>query len=272
MDKDNRKMKTARRMAIAACAAAGMMAATVAMAEAPAGKLNILAVSAHPDDVDLNVGGTLLKYKKAGHNIFIVYTTSGNTGSNEMTDTKLIGETREKEALEAAKFYGAKVRFLRNDDERLLDTNETRTQVLDALRWANPDIVFTHADNDESIDHRMTSQLVRSMIPSMPGINQQSNEKPCKKRPTVFMWETSRGIGFVPEVAVDITDEFDTKVKALECHKSQFPWMSEFGNNRFTESMRIRAAFYGLRYDCKYAEVFRAWRFCSYMPNFKLLP
>ena len=48
--------------------------------------------------------------------------------------------------------------------------------------------------------------------------------------------------------------------------------MSEFGNNRFTESMRIRAAFYGLRYDCKYAEVFRAWRFCSYMPNFKLLP
>ena len=135
-------MKTARRMAIAACVAAGMMVATVAMAEAPAGKLNILAVSAHPDDVDLNVGGTLLKYKKAGHNIFIVYTTSGNTGSNEMTDTKLIGETREKEALEAAKFYDAKVRFLRNDDERLLDTNETRTQVLDALRWANPDIVF----------------------------------------------------------------------------------------------------------------------------------
>ena len=74
------------------------------------------------------------------------------------------------------------------------------------------------------------------------------------------------------EVAVDITDEFDAKVKALECHKSQFPWMSEFGNNRFTESMRIRAAFYGLRYDCKYAEVFRAWRFCSYMPDFKLLP
>ena len=76
----------------------------------------------------------------------------------------------------------------------------------------------------------------------------------------------------VVDVAVDITDEFDTKVKALECHKSQFAWMSEFGNNRFTESMRIRAAFYGLRYDCKYAEVFRAWRFCSYMPDFKLLP
>ena len=265
-------MKTARRMAIAACVAAGMMVAMEAPAEAPAKKMNILAVAAHPDDVDLNVGGTLLRYMKAGHSIFIAYTTSGNTGSNVMTDTKLIGETREKEALEAAKFYGAKVRFLRNDDERLLDTNETRTQVLDALRWAEPDIVFTHADTDESPDHKMTSHLVRSMILSMPGINQQSNEKPCKKRPSVFMWETGRSVGFVPEVAVDITDEFETKVRALECHKSQFPWMAEFGNDRFSESMRIRAAFHGLQYDCKYAEVFRGWRTSSYMPNFKLLP
>ena len=56
------------------------------------------------------MGGTLLKYRKAGHNIFIAFTTSGNTGSNEMTDTNFIGETREKEALEAAKFYGESAR------------------------------------------------------------------------------------------------------------------------------------------------------------------
>ena len=212
----------------------------------PEKKMNILAFAAHPDDVELNVGGTLLKYKKAGHNIFIAFATSGNTGSNEMTDTRLIGETREKEALEAAKFYGAKVRFLRNDDERLLDTNETRTQVLDALRWAEPDIIFTHSDNDESPDHAMTSRLVRSMILSMPGINQQSNEKPCAKMPSVFMWDTGRSIGFVPEVYVDISDECEEKLRALACHKSQFPWMAVFGNSRFGESARIRAAFYNI--------------------------
>ena len=256
----------------AAVAMAGLAAHCCMANQQPEKKLNILAFAAHPDDVELNAGGTLLKYMKAGHNIFIAFATSGNTGSNEMTDTKLIGETREKEALAAAKFYGAKVRFLRNDDERLLDTNETRTQVLDALRWADPDIVFTHSDNDESPDHKMTSHLVRSMIISMPGINQQSNEKPSKKTPSVFMWETGRGVGFVPEVAVDITDEFETKVKALECHKSQFPYMAEFGNNRFTESMRIRAAYHGLQYGCKYAEGFRGWRTSGYMPNFKLLP
>ena len=48
--------------------------------------MNILAVGAHPDDIEYNVGGTLLKYKKQGHKIFIALTTSGNTGSNVMTD------------------------------------------------------------------------------------------------------------------------------------------------------------------------------------------
>ena len=257
---------------VAAVAVAGLAAHCCIADLQPGRKLNILAVSAHPDDVELNVGGTLLKYKKAGHDIFIAFTTSGNTGSNEMTDTKLIGETREKEALAAAKFYGAKVRFLRNDDERLLDTNETRTQVLDALRWAEPDIVFTHWKDDESPDHKMTSHLVRSMILSMPGINQQSNEKPCAKLPALFMWDTGRGIGFVPEVYVDISDEFEEKLKALACHKSQFPWMAVMGNSRFGESTRIRAAFYGMQYGCKYAEVFRAWRTSGYVPSFKLLP
>ena len=235
-------------------------------------RLNILCVAAHPDDVELNVGGTLLKYRKQGHNIFIAFATSGNTGSNEMTDTKLIGETREKEALEAAKFYGAKVRFLRNDDERLLDTNETRTQVLDALRWAEPDIVFTHWKDDESPDHAMTSHLVRSMIISMPGSNQQSNEKPCAKKPSVFMWDTGRGVGFMPEVYVDISDELEEKLRALACHKTQNPWMATFGNFNFGESARIRAAFYGLQNGCRYAECFRGWRTSGYIPNFKLLP
>ena len=49
--------------------------------------MNILAFCAHPDDIELNVGGTLLKYKKQGHKIYIALTTSGNTGSNIMTDS-----------------------------------------------------------------------------------------------------------------------------------------------------------------------------------------
>jgi LmbE family N-acetylglucosaminyl deacetylase len=144
--------------------------------------MNILAVCAHPDDIELNVGGTLLKYKKQGHKIYIALTTSGNTGSNVMTDIKEIERTREAEMLQSAALYDAQVRFMRNDDERLLDTNETRTQVLDAMRWADPDVIFTHYPEDESTDHAMTSKLVREMLLSLPGRNQQSNEKPCSKK------------------------------------------------------------------------------------------
>ena len=233
--------------------------------------MNILAVGAHPDDIEYNVGGTLLKYKKQGHKIFIALTTSGNTGSNVMRDTKLIGETREREMLAAAETYGAEVRFLRNDDERLLDTNETRTQVLDALRWANPDVIFTHSPTDESPDHWMTSHLVRAMILSLPGINQQASEKPCDKHVTLFHWEQGFGVNSLPEIYIDISDEFDAKYEAIQHHESQKAYMDVFGA-KLGEDMRIFNAFRGLQYGCKYAECFTTYKIHGYMPNYKLLP
>ena len=233
--------------------------------------MDILAVCAHPDDIELNVGGTLLKYKKQGHKIFIALTTSGNTGSNVMTDTRLIGETREREMLKAAEAYDAQVRFLRNDDERLLDTNETRTQVLDAMRWANPDVIFTHSPIDESPDHWMTSHLVRAMVLSLPGINQQANEKPCDKHVSVFTWEPSFGVNNLPEAYVDISDEFDAKYEAIQNHESQKAYMDVFGS-KLGEDMRIFNAFRGLQYGCKYAECFSSYKIHGYMADFRLLP
>ena len=117
--------------------------------------MNILAFCAHPDDIELNVGGTLLKYKKQGHKIFIALTTSGNTGSNIMTDVEEIGRVREAEMMKSAALFGAEVRFLRNDDERLLDTNETRTQVLDAMRWADPDVIQRKGTRRRSLGKRL---------------------------------------------------------------------------------------------------------------------
>jgi len=233
--------------------------------------MNILAICAHPDDIECSVGGTLLKYKKQGHKIFIALTTSGNTGSNIMTDTAEIGRVREAEMLESAKIYDAQVRFLRADDERLLDTNEMRTKVLDAMRWADPDVIFTHWKDDESPDHAMTSKLVRNMMLSLPGRNQQSSEKPVKKTPSLFMWESGFGIGYVPEVYVDISEECDEKIRGIEFHKSQFPYMADFGA-KLGDDVRLHAAFRGIQSGCKYAEGFRAFRIHGYMPNFKLLP
>lgn len=239
----------------------------------PERKMNILCVCAHPDDAELNCGGTLLKYRKMGHDIFVVLTTSGNTGSNEMTDVKEIERVREAEMLASAKTYGAQVRFLRADDERLLDSNEMRTKVLDAMRWANPDVIFTHSPTDESPDHWMTSKLVRAMVISLPGINQQSSEKPCSKKVSVFTWGNAKGIGFVPEVYVDISDELEPICAAANLHESQKAYLKMYkGPKDLSLSKRATAAFYGLQYGCKAAEAFRTWRISGYMPDYKILP
>ena len=241
-------------------------------AEPPAKKMNILCVCAHPDDAEFGCGGTLLKYRKMGHNIFIVLTTSGNTGSNVIRDVKEIERVREAEMLESAKIYDAKVRFLRADDERLLDTNEMRTKVLDAMRWADPDVIFTHSKDDPSPDHRMTSQLVRAMVLSLPGVNQQASEKPCDKKVSVFMWDCDFAVGARnPEFYVDISDVFDAKFAALQNHESQKSYMDVFGT-LLGEDMKAYNAFRGLQYGCKYAECFRAFRIHGFMPDFKLLP
>jgi len=75
--------------------------------------LNILAFGSHPDDVEILCAGTLLRYAAAGHRIFVALTTSGNIGSNTIVGREEIARTREAEQLEAAKVYGATVRFLR---------------------------------------------------------------------------------------------------------------------------------------------------------------
>ncbi len=233
--------------------------------------MNILAVAAHPDDVEYGCGGTLLKYKKQGHSIFIAYTTSGNTGSNTMNDPFVIATTREAEAMRAAEIYDARVRFLRNNDERLPDTDETRSQVLDAMRWANPDVIFTHSSTDESPDHATTSKLVRSMMLSLPGRNQRAQLPPITKKPTLFLWETDNGVDYLPTIYVDISEELEDKLKALACFDSQEDWMDVFGAD-LGGDVRIMAEMRGMQYGCKYAECFTPFMIHGYMPNYKLLP
>ena len=114
--------------------------------------MNILAICAHPDDIEVNCAGTLLKYRQQGHNIFIATTTSGNTGSNLIPSKAQTAAIREAEQLKSAAYLDAQVRFLRFDDEGIADTPASRRAVLTAIRWANPDIIFTNAFTDGSTD------------------------------------------------------------------------------------------------------------------------
>jgi len=234
--------------------------------------MNILAFGAHPDDVEFLCAGTLFKYKQQGHKIYIALTTSGNQGSNAYDSREQIAAIREAEQLEAAKLWDARVRFLRYDDELLMDTPETRRSVINAMRWANPDVIFTNYPQDPSPDHGATGSIVSKLMLSLPGKNIPADEPPVSKKVSLFYWDVPGGIDFCPEVYVDISEVLDLKLEALSKHKSQVDWMANFTDDDFLEYCSTLARFRGIQAGCKYAEGFRAFRIHGYMPNFKLLP
>ncbi len=234
--------------------------------------MNILAFGSHPDDVEFLCAGTLLKYKQQGHKIFIALTTSGNIGSNRIEGREEIARTREAEQLEAARVFEAEVRFLRYDDEGLVDSQEVRRNILNAIRWADPEVIFTNPPCDRSTDHNMTGTLVGRVMLSLPGKNVPADEPPIEKSPSLFYWDTAAGVGFLPEVYVDISAEMELKLEALAKHKSQYAWMDTFQPHGFIDSCRILSQFRGLQAGCSYAEAFQAFRIHGFMPDFRLLP
>ncbi|MBP1993205.1 PIG-L deacetylase family protein [Paenibacillus eucommiae] len=234
--------------------------------------MNILAIVAHPDDVEINCFGTLLKYFKQGHKIFIALTTSGNQGSN-LYNREEIGAIREQEQIDAAKFLDAEIRFLRFDDQRLIDSLELRRDVINAIRWANPDVIFTHYINDVSLDHAVTGKVVTEVMLSLPGKNIMADEPPISKAPSLFFFDTDVGLNFQPEIYVDISNEMESKREAFSKHKSQNEWMENFmKDTRFDAFMEQLSAFRGLQAGFPYAEGFIGHRIHGYLPNYRLLP
>ena len=228
--------------------------------------MNILAFGAHPDDVEFLCAGTLLKYHQQGHKIFIALTTSGNTGSNETASKEETAAMREAEQLEAAKYLDAEVMFLRYEDESLFDTAETRRAVLTAIRWANPDVIFTHHPEDHSTDHNITSRLVTEVLLSVGGKLHPADLPPIDKSPHVFFPGH--------KCFVDITDKMDTKMKMLRCHQSQIGWMETFyDGNDFTEQIETMNRMYAIWSGSgTYAEGFEAHKVLGYCADYRLLP
>lgn len=234
--------------------------------------MNILAFGAHPDDIEFLCAGTLMKYRQLGHTIYIALTTSGNTGSNDIASKDEIAFIRENEQLEAAKFYDAQVRFLRFDDEGLQDTPETRRAVLTAIRWANPDVILTNPPWDPSTDHGMTGRLVTQVLLSVGGKQHPADLPPIEKIPQVFFWDIPGGIGFKPEVYVDISDMMEKKIDAIACHKSQYAWMKAFMEDDFRDYAKTLARYRGFQRGVDYAEGFVAHKMYAFMADPRMLP
>lgn len=242
--------------------------------------MNVLAIGAHPDDLESMCAGTLLKCKDRGDTIFLALTTSGNTGSNVIPTKEENAAIREAEQLECAKHYGAEVMFLRFDDEGLLDTPQTRRAVLNAIRWANPDLILCNPPWDPSPDHGMTGKLVTEVLLSVGGKLHPSDYPPISKTPSVFFYAKDSVLDFQPDIYVDISEKIEEKCQLMLTHKSQFSWIadirgsddSEEARNYFYNLTMTTSRYTGLQADCDYAEGFIAHMVLGYVPNYKLLP
>ncbi|TPM99188.1 PIG-L deacetylase family protein [Mesorhizobium sp. B2-1-3A] len=168
--------------------------------------MRILALGAHPDDIEIFMFGTMAAYAAQGAELTFAVATDGAKGGK--SDAKVLARIRREEATAAAALLGAAPRFLDFPDGELV-ADATLIGALKALvRETGPDLVITHAPNDYHADHRALSDGVR--IAASFGV-------------PVLHADTMGGTGFAPTHYVDVSAYRDIKTQAIRAHQSQRP-------------------------------------------------
>lgn len=182
-------------------------------------KLDILAIGAHPDDVELSCAGTILKHIALGKKCGIVDLTQGELGTRGSAKLRL------KEAENSAKILGVALRdnlkmadgFFKNDKEHQLE-------VIKKIRQYQPEIILCNADHDRHPDHGRAAQLVSEacFLSGLVKIETKlkGSQQQAWRPKVVYHYIQDRTIK--PDFVVDITDFVDKKMEAIKAFKSQF--------------------------------------------------
>jgi LmbE family N-acetylglucosaminyl deacetylase len=219
--------------------------------------MNILAIGAHPDDIEILCAGSLALYARQGHNVVMASFTCGDMGDLKIAAQEL-ARIRRGESEAAAAVIGARLLWPGVMDEHVFPNEVQRRLMIDLIREADPDVIFTHSPDDYHPDHRYVSQLVFDSYfqKGLPHIPSQSRPA-CRFGGTqIYYMDTIAGIGFYPTEYVDITSVIDTKRRMLRSHESQFSSISELASRDIEQVMEIQARFRGLAGDCAFAEAF----------------
>ena len=204
-----------------------------------AGYKKVLAIGAHPDDLEFMCSGTMMSLKAQGCEVVAVYFTQGEAGMRGRTheEAKAI---RHRECLDACRIMGVRAVFLTQIDGNSEINRERYAEMKALMDTEKPDMVITHWPIDRHRDHRNCSILV------------QDAWRQCGKSFDLYYAEVDTGMNtsnFIPTAYVDITPYIELKEKAISAHKGQvYEGWRERGNTM--ETMR------GYEYHCKYAEAF----------------
>lgn len=233
--------------------------------------MNVLAIGAHPDDIELYCGGTLARCVQRGRGVSIAVICTGTSARGSMPIEEAVGVRRE-ESIQAARIIGASIHHLGYPDLRIPAGREPCLRLLEVIRRVRPNVILTHAPNDIYPDHRRTNELVETtihMIQEECGHGETGAPPPF---PLVYYMDTVFGRGFHPTDFVNITPVFETKRQMLACHESQIvPWKQDPILDTM-EMMEVCARFRGIQANVQYAEAFRIEPMWDRTSHRRLLP
>ena len=222
-------------------------------------KVDVLAIGAHPDDVELGCGGTIAKLISEGKKVAILDLTQGELG------TRGTNETRAIEAKNAAEILGISAREnLKMKDGFLVNSEEYQLRIIKAIRTYQPEIVFCNAVDDRHPDHAKAAKLASDAC-FLSGLikieTEESGKKQEKWRPKqVFHYIQWKNIE--PDFVIDISGFLDKKIESCLAYKTQFydPTSTEpttpISSKSFLDSITYRAQDLGRLAGVEHAEGF----------------
>lgn len=237
-------------------------------------KLDILAIGAHPDDVELGCGATLAKEISKGKKVGILDLTRGELG------TRGTAQTRDIEATEAAAILGVMVREnLGFADGFFINDKTHQLEIIKIIRKYQPEIVLCNALDDRHIDHGKGSKLVSDacFLSGLVKIETSINNK------TQLSWRPKQVYHYIqwkpiePDVVVDVSGFMDAKMKAVLAYKTQFYDANSkepetpISSKNFTDSIEYRARDLGRLIGVEYAEGFNVERYPAVNSLFDLI-
>lgn len=217
--------------------------------------MRILVFGAHPDDAEICCGGTMAKYVKKGHEVYIIHACNGNKG-DFITEPEELAGIRCREAIKAGNIIGARVSCLAYGDAEIFYNEENLKVFVKAIREVNPQVIFTHNPEDYHLDHTEVSKLVvdASFLTSVPSYCPEEKAMECI--PQIYFMETYSGIGFYPTEYVDISEEIGVKLEMMRQHESQICWMKEHDHVDILEYLQVNGKYRGYQCGATYAECF----------------
>lgn len=221
--------------------------------------LDVLVFSAHPDDAELSMGGTIALLAKNNLKVGLIDLTKGELG------TRGTAETRQREAFNAAIVLKSAMREnLELQDGNIQLNKENLLKVIMAMRKYRPKIVFAPYMNDRHPDHIDASNLVKraTFYSGLARIKTFDREVPQNHYRPEKIFYYMQTFTFEPSFIVDISETFEQKMKAVQCYETQFhnPKSTEpetfISRLEFLNYIRSRAEFYGFQIHKKYGEPF----------------